>query len=157
MNTERHVTPEGSGAAFRPHPPDKKGDGGGTAKNATVHGGHLMVPARRCPLADIPQRFGKWNSIHQHFRGSAKRGVFDRIHRELRGEVDLECAMIDGAVVQAHRKASGAGKTLGGRIIGRPRGGLTIQIPVLADALGRLVDPPRSPTKHTGWRASIPA
>ena len=67
-------------------------------------------------------------------------GVFERIHRGLRGKIDAECAIIDGAVAQAHRKVSGAGKVLGKQAIGRARGGLTTKVRVLTDTHGRLVD-----------------
>ena len=65
---------------------------------------------------------------------------FDRIHKESRGEIHLECAMIDGMIVQVHQKALDARKVLGKQAIGRSHGGLTTKIPALADAHGRLVD-----------------
>jgi len=35
-------------------------------------------------------------------------GVFDRIFERLSGEPDFEYALIDGTIVSAHQKASGA-------------------------------------------------
>ncbi|KPU84892.1 hypothetical protein JI58_00980 [Marinosulfonomonas sp. PRT-SC04] len=63
---------------------------------------------------------------------------------------DLEYAMIDGAIVSGHQKATGAkslsviaGNHLPVRgpkqAIGRSRGGLTTKIVALVDALGNLV------------------
>ena len=140
MRAARPVIPGGPRGTLGPLPPGKRG-GGGTAKGA-----RLSMEASSWRMRDgarwrgIPERFGRWNSIHRRFREWAKRGIFDRIHKELRGEIDLECAMTGGATAQAHRKASSAGKALGKQAIGRCRGGLTTKIPGVADARGRLVD-----------------
>ena len=94
----------------------KKGDSDRTARSNRLF--MEGVSWRMCNGAgwwDIPERFGKWNSIHQRFRGWAKRVVFDRICKELRGKIDLECAMNDGTIVPDRQKASGARKTLGNR------------------------------------------
>ena len=65
---------------------------------------------------------------------------FERIHRELCGKTGLECAMTDGMVVQARRKAPGAGKALGRQAVARPRGGLTTRVPMFTDTRRRLAD-----------------
>src|SRR3978361_1859024 len=48
-------------------------------------------------------------------------------------------AMIDGTIVTAHQKASGAKGGTEHQAIGRSRGGLTTKIVALVDALGNLV------------------
>ena len=126
---------------MEPLPPGKKGDRGRTAKNNRP----ILEAILRCvrniaPWRGIPEHFGKWNSLHRSFRRWVKFGVFERIHRESRGKIDLECAMIDGTTAQAHGKASGAGKVLGKQAIDRPRGGLIAKGQVLTDTHGRLVD-----------------
>jgi len=60
------------------------------------------------PWRDLPTDFGKWNSVFQRFRRWAVAGVFDRIFERLSGEPDFEYALIDGTIVSAHQKASGA-------------------------------------------------
>lgn len=60
------------------------------------------------PWRDLPKDFGNWNSVFKRFRRWAKAGVFERLFNAISGEPDLECAMIDGTIVQAHQKASGA-------------------------------------------------
>ena len=65
------------------------------------------------PWRDLPKAFGKWNTVFRRFRRWAKAGVFDRLFNTIDGEPDLEYAMIDGMIVQAHQKASGAKGGLG--------------------------------------------
>ena len=72
------------------------------------------------PWRDLPKAFGKWNTVFRRFRRWAKVGVFERLFNVINGEPDLEYAMIDGTIVQAHQKASGA---KGGLSI-RPSGAL---------------------------------
>jgi transposase len=56
------------------------------------------------PWRDLPSDFGSRNSVFQRFRRWAVAGVFER----LSGEPDFEYALIDGTIVSAHQKASGA-------------------------------------------------
>src|SRR3712207_9399016 len=53
-------------------------------------------------------RSGRWNSVFQRFRRWVKGGVFERIFACLSDEPDFEYALIDGTIVTAHQKASGA-------------------------------------------------
>jgi transposase len=46
--------------------------------------------------------------VFQRFRRWVVAGVFDRIFERLSGEPDFEYALIDGTIVSAHQKASGA-------------------------------------------------
>ena len=46
--------------------------------------------------------------------------------------------MIDGTIVQAHQKASGAKRGTQNQAIGRSRGGLSTKIVGMVDALGNL-------------------
>lgn len=60
------------------------------------------------PWRDLPDDFGNWNSVFQRFRRWALAGVFDRIFEQLADDPDFEYALIDGAIVSTHQKASGA-------------------------------------------------
>lgn len=91
------------------------------------------------PWRDLPGAFGKWNSVFQRFRRWVKDGVFKRVFAGLSDEPDFEYALIDGTIVTAHQKASGARGGTQNQAIGRSRGGLTTKIVALADALGNLV------------------
>ena len=58
--------------------------------------------------AICPKDFGNWNSVFKRFRRWVNGGVFESLFNAINGEPDLEYAMIDGTIVQAHQKASGA-------------------------------------------------
>jgi transposase len=60
------------------------------------------------PWRDRPGEFGKWNSVFTRFRWWAKAGVFERVFEQWSDEPDFEYALIDGTIVPAHQKASGA-------------------------------------------------
>ena len=60
------------------------------------------------PWRDLPDEFGRWNSVCERFRRWVRAGLFERIFERLSGEPDFEYALIDGTIVTAHQKASGA-------------------------------------------------
>src|SRR3954466_666023 len=91
------------------------------------------------PWRDLPGGFGRWKSVFQRFRRWVKGGIFERVFACLSGEPDFEYALIDGTIVTAHQKASGAKGGTRSQAIGRSRGGLTTKIVALVDALGTLV------------------
>ena len=68
------------------------------------------------PWRDLPERFGPWQTVYDHFRNWRRGGVFDRIVEALQikldrnGHIDWEVWCIDGASVRAARAAGGAEK-----------------------------------------------
>ena len=62
----------------------------------------------RARWRDLPSDFGNWNSVFQRFRRWVKGGVVERVFACLSDEPDFEYALVDGAIVTAHGKASGA-------------------------------------------------
>src|SRR3712207_575049 len=75
---------------------------------------------RSAPWRDLPGGFGKWNSVFQRFRRWVTGGVFERVFACLSDEPDFEYAPVDGTIVTAHHKASGA-RGGQGQAIGRSR------------------------------------
>ena len=65
---------------------------------------------------DLPERFGPWQTVYDHFRKWRKSGVFARIIEALQikldqqGLIDWELWCVDGANVRAARAAAGADK-----------------------------------------------
>ena len=65
---------------------------------------------------DLPERFGKWQTVYDHFNNWSKDGTFDAILRRLQGavvdaeEIDKELWCVDGTIVRAARCAAGAVK-----------------------------------------------
>jgi transposase len=94
--------------------PGKAGDPGATAKDNRLFLEAVLWRVRTgSPWRDLPADFGRWNSIFQRFRRWARAGVFERLFERLSGEPDFEYALIDGTIVPAHQKASGARGGLG--------------------------------------------
>ena len=120
--------------------PGKVSDPGATARDNRLFLEAVLWRVRAgAPWRDLPSAFGKWNSVFQRFRRWVKSGVIERVFGCLSGEPDFEYALIDGTIVTAHQKASGARGGTQNQAIGRSRGGLTTKIVALVDALGNLV------------------
>ena len=98
-----------SGRVLSPHLPGKESDSGVTARDNRLFLEAVLWRVRTgLPWRDLPSAFGNWNSVFRRFRRWAKGGVFERLFKEIRGEPDFEYALIDGTIVPAHQKASGA-------------------------------------------------
>ena len=59
------------------------------------------------PWRDIPERYGSWKTVYNRFDRWSKRGLWERLFKELRVEVDNVGSLIDGSVVRAHQDAAG--------------------------------------------------
>ena len=89
--------------------PGKATDPGATGKDNRLFLEAVLWRVRTgSPWRDLPSGFGKWNSVFQRFRRWVKGGVFERVFACLSDEPDFEYALIDGTIVSAHQKASGA-------------------------------------------------
>ena len=62
---------------------------------------------------DLPERYGKWKSLHKRFTRWAKAGVWDGIFATLTSDSDNAYLMLDSTLVRAHQQAA-TGK--GGRV-----------------------------------------
>ena len=122
MNEERFVLADDVWLRLAPHLPGKQGDAGMAGKDNRLFLEAVLWRVRAgLPWRDLPPDFGNWNSVYRRFRRWAENGVFERIFNEISGVPDFEYAMIDGTIVQAHQKASGAKgglkiKPSGGRV-----------------------------------------
>ena len=68
----------------------------------------LWIAPTNSPWRDLPEEFGKWNTVFKRFRDWVKADVFKRIFDAVSGEPDMEYAMIDGTIVPVHRHGHGA-------------------------------------------------
>lgn len=65
---------------------------------------------------DLPERFGKWQTVYDHFNNWSKDGTFDAIlHRLQQGvldaeQIDEDLWCVDGTIIRAARCAAGAEK-----------------------------------------------
>ena len=89
--------------------PGKMTDRGVTARDNRLFLEAVLWRVRTgLPWRDLPDEFRNWNNVFQRFRRWVRAGVFERIFECLSGEPDFEYALIDGTIVTAHQKASGA-------------------------------------------------
>lgn len=89
--------------------PGKASDRGVTARDNRLFVEAVLWRVRTgLPWRDLPDAFGNWNSVFQRFRRWVRAGVFERIFECLSGDPDFEYVLIDGTIVTAHQKASGA-------------------------------------------------
>jgi transposase len=90
--------------------PGREGDPGVTAKdNRLFINAVLWIAKTGAPWRDLPERFGNWNSVWRRFDRWARKGVWERIFRELQ-DPDLEWLLLESTVIRAHQHAAGAKK-----------------------------------------------
>lgn len=90
--------------------PGKEGDPGRTADdNRLFINAVLWIGRTGAPWPDLPERFGKYNSVFQRFNRWSKKGVWQAVFKALQ-EPDLEWLMIDSTIVRAHQHAAGQKK-----------------------------------------------
>ena len=81
----RHEISDAVWDAIRDLLPGQEGDPGATAKDNRLFVNAIMWLAKRgAPWRDLPERFGKWNSVFQRFNRWCKTGVLDRIMEALK-------------------------------------------------------------------------
>ncbi len=87
--------------------PGKAGDPGRTAAdNQLFVNGVLWVLRSGAHWCDLPERYGKWKSLHQRFARWARAGVWERVFEALIDDADNEYLMLDTTLVRAHQQAA---------------------------------------------------
>ena len=87
--------------------PGKASDPGRTGgDNRLFVNGCLWVLRSGAHWRDLPERYGKWKTLHKRFTRWAKAGVWDQVFTLLIKDRDNRYLMIDTTVVRAHQQAA---------------------------------------------------
>ena len=109
MRTERFVISDHSWQILEPLLPGSSRSRGVTAKDNRLFLEAVLWKVRvGGAWRDLPPGFGAWNSVFRRFRRWAEADVFQRIFDVISGEPDFEYVLVDGTIISAHQKASGA-------------------------------------------------
>ena len=125
--------------------PGRTGGHGGVAKdNRRFINAVWYVAKTGIPWRDLPERFGKWDTVFHRFNEWCKGGVWKRVFEAVR-DPDLEWLMIDSTVIRAHRHAAGMNGGDDDQALGRSRGGFGTKLHLGVEALGLPLDVHLSP------------
>jgi transposase len=96
------------------------------------------VPRSGTRWHDLPERYGKYKSVHARFMRWARAGVWERTFADLVADKKNQHLMIDSTIVRAHQQAATDRKRGGSedKALGRSRGGLSTKVHLLADEAG---------------------
>ena len=114
---KRHQLTDEQWALVEPHLPRSKARTGRPPKDLRLMlDGVFWVLHTGAPWRDLPERFGPWQTVYDHFRNWRKSGVLGSIVEALQvkldkdGYIDWDLWCVDGAHVRASRAAAGADK-----------------------------------------------
>ena len=106
---KRHQLREDQWDKIKDFLPGKKGDVGCTAKDNRLFIEAVIYKAKTgCGWRDLPERFGKWHSMHKRFLRWSQKGVWQSIFNTLACDADTEWLMIDSTIIRVHQYACGA-------------------------------------------------
>jgi transposase len=141
----RHELSDEKWAVFEPLLPGRAGGHSGVAKdNRNFLNAVWYVAKTGIPWRDLPERFGKWDTVYHRFNEWSKRGVWQRLFEAVQ-DPDLEWLMLHSTVVRAHQQAAGMNTPESDQALGRSRGGFGTKIHLAVEALGNPVSIHRSP------------
>ena len=94
---------------MEPHCLGKPSDPGRSgANNRRFVEAVLWIARTGSPWRDLPQEFGKWNTVFKRFRDWVKADVFQALFDAVSEQLDMEYAIVDATIVKVHRHGQGA-------------------------------------------------
>ena len=107
MAVKRYELNEAQWARIAPMLPGKVSDPGRSGRdNRLFVNGCLWVLRSGAHWRDLPERYGKWKTLHKRFTRWAKAGVLDKVFAALIKDRDNQYLMLDSTIVRAHQQAA---------------------------------------------------
>ncbi len=87
--------------------PGKKGDPGRSGSDNRIFvDGVLWTLRSGARWSDMPQRYGKWKTVHKRFSRWAQKGVWEKVFEFLIKDQKNQYLMLDSTLVKAHQQAA---------------------------------------------------
>ena len=87
--------------------PGKKGDRGRSGEdNRNFVNGVLWILRSGARWSDLPERYGKYKSVHKRFSRWAKKDVWEKLFKLLIKDKDNDYLMLDSTIIKAHHQAA---------------------------------------------------
>ena len=107
MGISRYELSDTQWERIAPLLPGKVSDPGRTGvDNRLFLNGVLWVLRSGAHWRDLPERYGKWKSLHKRFTRWAKAGVWESVFTSLIKDRNNEYLMLDSTLVRAHQQAA---------------------------------------------------
>jgi transposase len=107
VGTRRYELSEAQWRRIAPLLPGKAGDPGRSGfDNHLFVNGCLWVLRSGAHWRDLPERYGKWKSVHKRFSRWCHAGVWERVFEALTADKDNQYLMLDSTIVRTHQQAA---------------------------------------------------
>ena len=107
LQPKRYELSQAQWERIAPMLPGKASDPGRTGgDNRLFVNGCLWVLRSGAHWRDLPERYGKWKTLHKRFTRWAKAGVWDQVFASLIKDRDNQYLMLDSTLVRAHQQAA---------------------------------------------------
>ena len=107
LQPKRYELTQAQWERIAPMFPGKDSDPGRTGgDNRLFVNGCLWVLRSGAHWRDLPERYGKWKTLHKRFTRWAKAGVWDEVFASLIKDRDNRYLMLDSTLVRAHQQAA---------------------------------------------------